>query len=83
MSDYLTVKRNEVFSMLDLQWDFDEAKRAWQSHGEKLGREKNLLENLISVMDSLNISIEKAMDVLKIPKNEQPYYASELNESVK
>ncbi len=29
MTDYLTRKRDEVFSMLDLQWDFDEAKAAW------------------------------------------------------
>ena len=81
--DYLTVKRDEVFSMLDLQWDFDEAKHAWFKQGEKSGREKKLLENLRSVMESFNVSVEKAMDVLKIPKDEQAYYASKLNELVK
>ena len=79
MTDYLTVKRDEVFSMLDLQWDFDEAKLAWFKQGEK----KNLVENLKSVMKKLNFSAEKAMDFLDVPKDEQPYYASELNESVK
>ena len=69
--------------MLDLQWDFDEAKVAWFEQGEKKGRENKLLENLRSVMESFNVSVEKAMDVLKIPKEEQSYYASKLNESVK
>lgn len=31
MKDYLTEKRNEVFTMLDFQWDLDEAKTAWQN----------------------------------------------------
>ena len=29
-------------------------------------------------MESFNVSVEKAMDVLKIPKEEQSYYASRL-----
>ena len=78
MTDYLTFKRYKVFSMLDLQWDFDEAKIAWFKQGEKKGRENKLLENLRSVMESFNVSVEKAMDVLKIPKEEQSYYASRL-----
>ena len=78
MSVYLTVKRDEVFSMLDLQWDFDEAKVAWFKQGEKKGRENKLLENLRSVMESFNVSVEKAMDVVKIPKEEQPYYTAKL-----
>ena len=65
--------------MLDLQWDFDEAKLAWFKQGEK----KNLVENLKSVMKKLNFSAEKAMDFLDVPKDEQAYYASKLNESVK
>ena len=83
MTDYLAVKRDEVFSMLDLQWEFDEAKLAWFKQGEKSGCEKKLLENLRSVMESFNVSVEKAMDVLKIPKDEQPYYVAKLSEAVK
>lgn len=79
MTDYLTVKRDEVFSMLDLQWDFDEAKLAWFEQGKK----QELLENLKSVMNKLNFSAEKAMDFLDVPKDEQAYYASKLNESLK
>ncbi len=38
MKNYLTEKRNEVFSMLDFQWNLDEAKIAWQKQGENKGR---------------------------------------------
>ena len=79
MFDYLTVKRDEVFSMLDLQWDFDEAKVAWFEQGKK----QELVENLKSVMKKLDFSAEKAMDFLDVPKDEQPYYASKLKELVK
>ena len=36
MTDYLTVKRDEVFSMLDLQWDLEEAKVAWRKQQLKM-----------------------------------------------
>ena len=32
MKNYLLQKREEVFSMLDLQWNFDDAKQAWEGH---------------------------------------------------
>ena len=79
MTDYLTVKRDEVFSMLDLQWDLEEAKVAWR----KQERHNTMLENLRSVMRKLNITAENAMDFLDVPKEEQSYYASKLNESIK
>jgi len=44
--------------------------------GEKRGMEKNLLKNLRSVMKKLDFSVEKAMDFLEIPKDEQRHYAS-------
>ena len=48
--------------------------------GEERGREITLLENLRSIMESFNISAEKAMEALKIPKDKQPYYSSKLKE---
>ena len=60
--------------MLDLQWDFDEAKVAWFEQGKK----QELVENLKTVMKKLDFSAEKAMDFLDFPKDEQPYYTSRL-----
>ena len=59
MTDYLTVKRDEVFSMLDLQWNFDEAKLAWFEQGKK----QELVENLKSVMKKLRSCFHKGKDI--------------------
>ena len=51
MSDYLTLKRDEVLSMLDLQWNFEEAKHAWFQQGEEHGIKKErfeLIKNLFN-----------------------------------
>ena len=48
--------------------------------GEAKGREETLLENLRSVTESLNISIEKAMDILKIPEDKRAHLLKFLNQ---
>jgi hypothetical protein len=48
--------------------------------GEERGREKNLIENLKSVMDSLQVTAEKAMDILKIPKDKRSRLLEILND---
>ena len=54
-----------------------------EEQGEERGRENAIIANLHSVMRKLNISAENAMDFLDVPKEEQSYYASKLNESIK
>ena len=47
--------------------------------GEKRGMEKFLIENLRSIMETLQVTAEKAMEILKVPKDKQDYYLSKLN----
>ena len=50
MSDYLYIKRNEVFTMLDWQWNLDDAKAAWKEEGREEGinqRSEEIAVNLI------------------------------------
>ena len=49
---------------------------------EELGREKNLIKNLRSVMKSFNVSAEEAIEALDVPKDEQHYYLSKLNKNL-
>lgn len=42
--------------------------------GEKQGIEKNTVSNLISLMATLGLSIEAAMNALEIPENERTTY---------
>ena len=46
--------------------------------GIKKGREQNLIENIRAVMDSFNVPVEKAMEVLKVPSNKKDYYLAQL-----
>ena len=38
------------------------------------GIEKNLLENIKSVMESFGVSLEKALEALKVPKSDYAKY---------
>ena len=47
--------------------------------GEKQGAEKNLLENLKTLMETMHLTAQQAMDALRVPKEDQARYASQLN----
>lgn len=47
---------------------------------EERGSEKRLLKDLLSLMNKLNVSLEKAMEFLDVPKEEQAYYAEKISE---
>ena len=46
--------------------------------GEERGREKTLIENLKAVMDSLQVTAEKAMEILKIPEDKRGFLLDEV-----
>ena len=45
-----------------------------RAEGIEKGRNEILIENLRAVMDSLNLPLEKAMEILKVPKDKRQYY---------
>ena len=71
MKDYLIQKKEEVFSMLDLQWNFDDAKQAWFQEGRTLEAEKialNMIRKGFSfddIQDLTNLSIDKITELAK------------------
>ena len=79
MKNYLIEKRNEVFSMLDFQWDLDEAKLAWQKQGENKGRTEGIesvalnLLNMGMALDKIHeatkLSIERIKELAKLKMN--------------
>ena len=57
MSDYLPKKKDEVFGMLDWQWNMDEAQAAWENkareaheEGLKLGLERGRMEGIKNII---------------------------------
>ena len=65
MKDYLLNKREEVFSMLDLQWNLDDAKQAWHDEGFEQGIESVALKmiqrgkSFDEIADFTNLSLER------------------------
>ena len=45
---------------------------------ETMGKEKMLLSNIRSLMETLKLTAEQAMDALKIPKGDQEKYQKKL-----
>ena len=46
--------------------------------GEKLGIAKSLLNSIKSLMETMNVTAEKAMKALKIPQEEHEFYLAQL-----
>ena len=90
MRDYLLEKRKEVVDMVNFEFNLRDAKEAWQEeareeghsegHAEGLaeGKTEERLSSIRNIMQTLNLTVQQAMDALKIPPEEQAAYASKV-----
>ena len=69
--------------MARLEWNLDDAKVAWKEEameeGMEKGMEKGLLSSLKNLMKNMNLSLERAMDVLQIQGDDRKKYAGLVN----
>ena len=78
MKDYLLNKREEVFSMLDLQWNFDDAKQAWLEDGIEQGVKQGISQGIKQGHDDATESI--ALNLLSMNLSfEQIHHATNLS----
>lgn len=68
------VKRNEEERMSYMKYELNlrDARKDGEKEGEAKGRLETLLENVRSLMSSLNCDARRAMELLKIPADLQP-----------
>ena len=82
MKEYLTQHEKEVFNMLALQWNIDDAKTAWQQEARDEGRlEGSFLEkinNIKRLMNKMHISENEAMDLLDVSESDREKYTAAL-----
>ena len=76
---FLKENKGEVDSMSSIiaeifKDEIAEATQKAKAEGKTEGKEKNLIENIRSLMETLNFTSKQAMDALKIPANEQSKY---------
>ena len=82
MREYLQSHEWEVFDMVSLVWNDEDAKTAYirqgeeigEARGEARGEENAILRNLRSVMNKFHESAEGAMDALDIPLEQRAKY---------
>ena len=71
-----------ILSFADQEREFSRALRkealAGEARGEARGVDKSRLESITNVMEGLKYTAQQAMDLLKIPENEQPKYLAKL-----
>ena len=56
----------------------EKATQRGMQKGIQKGIQLNLLQNLQALMTNLNLTAEKAMDVLNVPQEERAYYLQQL-----
>ena len=80
---YLERKSTEVINMLTMEYDYatDIAAQKEESfeEGREEGRENERFASIRNIMESLNISLDKALDVLKIQPEERSKFAAMLS----
>ena len=67
MKKYLVIRKNEVFTMLDLQWNLDDAKAAWQDEAREHGRAEG--ENKLGALISILLNLGKTQEIQEASTN--------------
>ena len=49
-----------------------------RKEGRRQGRAESIIDSIRNIRDSLGLSVEEAMDALKVPENERKNYISKL-----
>ena len=76
---YLERKSTEVINMLTMEYDYATDIAAQKEESFEEGREKERFASIRNIMESLNISLDKALDVLKIRPEERGKFAAMLS----
>ena len=62
--------------MVNFQWDADLALEVRAEEAREEGLSQGMVISIRSMMENLNLTMEKAMDVLQIPAAERSKYAA-------
>ncbi|MBQ8490513.1 MAG: hypothetical protein IJ535_12100 [Pseudobutyrivibrio sp.] len=57
----------------------EEMKEAYGDYRESIGEAKNTLKSIRNIMETLDVSAEKAMDILKIPADQRVTFQEKIN----
>ena len=72
MAKFLSANYGEVFDMVCLQWNQEDAIK----YAKDESAEQEKISNLRSIIKNMKLSVEQAMNALDIPTTDQPRYAA-------
>lgn len=76
----LLEREGELVNMLLSEWDWDEAKQVWQDEAYEDGVADGKAKIILNIMESMNLSLEDALKIGKIPEEEWNRYQKLLAE---
>ena len=83
LADYLKRKGSEVVNMLTAEYDYETDIEVQRGEAYDEGREEGKLEGKLdsvkNLIESLKITADQAMDLLKIPSSERSIYRDAVN----
>ena len=82
LKEFLESRRNEVNDIMFMLFDEELQQKLHDKETKETAMEEGRVEGLITsiknLMESLNIPIDKAMDVLKVPNDKREYYKTQV-----
>ena len=82
LKEFLESRRNEVNDIMFMLFDEELQQKLHDKETKETAMEEGRVEGLITsiknLMESLNIPIDKAMDVLKVPNDKREYYKTQI-----
>ena len=74
------IKQDEIERGAYMQYDLHlrDIEEEARAEGEKIGMANAIINNIKSLMETMNVTAEKAMNALKIPQEEQSFYLAKL-----
>lgn len=76
LKQFLVTHRTEVNGMLVTEYNEEETMELFKEDGRKEGREKQTFSDIKSIMETLHLTVDQAMDALRIPQSERHKYAT-------
>lgn len=81
LSEFFREHKEEILEMGVYEFDQELYDRVLREDGETIGREETTLEAIKSIMETLKLPEEQAMDALKVPEAERIKYRERLTEN--
>lgn len=80
LAPFLTTRQKEVAEIMVTLFDQEKVMEIHDYHIAEAARRDGTLSSIKNLMETLGLSIEAAMNTLKIPENERPTYSSMLGQ---